>query len=524
MYFLASNFIQINKKMTELNFQRSNSSLNKTTNREQKKTFGITNEAINRKKKGLLNYDLEKNELTWKPNDNSTEKILIQKNNIKKTYKKENEGNEYLRIELEKTELNKPENYIFCFQGEDNTMIRDKYFNLLEDDIFPYYKNELKSLPIQSQKKISLILNNKYLSKLFFQLYPRFTTNLEKVWNYLRSRYPEFMQINLYTNKIQLSRDEELLTYAKNTYNINRLLSADDTIKNSYISSKKNFDNENYWEEYIEKQRGEKNYLFGGYKEIINNNNDNDTKNKNSTKLMEDLEKDKYYFDPYETNYLYHYTSLSKMNEMKTKQEYAKNLISLLNNYSINKINGVHFFAAQTEKFSFDKNNYNNESQNKVDNVLFNKGKKTNNIMNKLNDMKKEYENSKQDEDNSYKDTMIQIKNENYKIYLQYICFRQIEKKISKMHIEEILEELQLIKDLICFIYEDLTNFSHFKEKYKDKDIEAKNKKYKENKKQIEELIKIFKQKSKDPSFQIINGLIKNVENYYKYLDISFKL
>ena len=122
-------------------------------------------------------------------------------------------------------------------------MIRDKYKNLLNDDIFPYYKNELKSLPIQTQKKISLILNNKYLSKLFFQLYsPRFTNNLDKIWNYLRNRYPEFMQINLYTNKIQLSRDEELLTYAKNTYNINRLLSADDTIKNSYISSKKNLE------------------------------------------------------------------------------------------------------------------------------------------------------------------------------------------------------------------------------------------------------------------------------------------
>ena len=517
--------------MTELNLQRSNSSLSKTTNREQKKNFGflITNEASNWGNKGLLSLDLEKNELTWKSNDTNIDKnidkIIIQKNNIKNTDKTKSKGNEYLLVQLKKADSNKSESYIFCFEGEDNTMIRDKYKNLLNDDIFPYYKNELKSLPIQTQKKISLILNNKYLSKLFFQLYsPRFTNNLDKIWNYLRNRYPEFMQINLYTNKIQLSRDEELLTYAKNTYNINRLLSADDTIKNSYISSKKNFDNENYWEEYIEKQRGEKNYLFGGYKEIINNNNDNDNKNKNSTKLMEDLEKDKYYFDPYETNYLYHYTSLSKMNEMKTKQEYAKNLISLLNNYSINKINGVHFFAAQTEKFSFDKNNYNNESQNKVDNVLFNKGKKTNNIMNKLNDMKKEYENSKQDEDNSYKDTMIQIKNENYKIYLQYICFRQIEKKISKMHIEEILEEVQLIKDLICFIYDDLSSFSHFKDKFKDKDIEARNKKYKESKKQVEELIKTLMQKSKDPSFEIINGLIKNVQNYYRYLDNSFKL
>ena len=530
-------------ELKELKLQRSNSNSLRTMNRDSVKNTDlvIRNKANHKSVHGELYLDLEKNELIWKPIENNKDNVkavTIQKNSIVDTKSafKDTEEQHLEYILIVKNDDPKDPNYIFCFEGEDNTIIRDKYMKLLKGDIFPYYKTELKSLPIQTQKIISLLLKNKYLLKLFFHLFQNVTTSLDKIWNRLRNMYPQFMILSLSTNKIQLSRDEELLMFAKNTYNINKLLSADDAIKNAYISSNKNFENESYWEEYIEKQSCEKNYILGGYKEINNNGfqkNDKDSKNKKNVKLIEDIEKDKYYFDPYETNYLYHYTpNLSAMKEMdRNKQEYAKNLISLLNNYSINKINDMHFFS--TRKGYLYNENTNNEAENKRDNILCNKGKKATNIMKKLYEMKNEYENSKLQEDNSYKDTMIKIKNENYERYEQYVYFKQNEKKLNKLHTEEILEEVQLIKDLIYFLYKELfsiLDIMKYRDKIKDKEkkfweiqIKKSRRIIEEGKKHIEKLIRTLKQKSED-SLETYNRLIKNVENYYYSFDANLKL
>ena len=55
--------------------------------------------------------------------------------------------------------------FAFSFQEEnkDNEKIRDKYFINLKYGFLKYYQNEFLKYPIQIQKKISFLMNNKDL-------------------------------------------------------------------------------------------------------------------------------------------------------------------------------------------------------------------------------------------------------------------------------------------------------------------------------------------------------------------------
>ena len=419
--------------------------------------------------KGELVLDLKTEDLVWTIKGEKTspykkkygdkEKINIQKSNIKKVIKHLTDDKRYLlRIEL-KNAKEKEKPYNFSFQN--NEKLRNKFYELLSnDEPFKFYKNEFQLLPIEQQKYICLLLTNKPLLELYRKLIliNNDINNINTELNFIKYIHPEAITINLGKNRIQLSRDEELIMLSQRKYNTTKLLSSDSNIYESYINQG-NGPGENFWKEFIEKQKANHTYIVGGYKPSICNidKKDKNEKKEENSNLFEDLEKDKYYYDCYETNYLYH------SDNMKNEPGKTKDRIALLNDYSINKIKDINYFSytslcmnhynkERNIKNIFRKKNTNlncKKMEEEIEINISNSNQKNRlkkeELLNKLKHMEIEHDNEK--EDNSSYTTMKAINDENRYFY-NYAKFKPSEIPIDNIITYLLQKFILIIKDL----------------------------------------------------------------------------
>ena len=281
------------------------------------------------------------------------------------------------------------------------------------------------------------------------------------IWEIINYLYPQKINTNLGKNMIQLSRDEELIMFAQKKYNITKLISSDDNIRKSYLI-KNNLKCDKFWDDFINNQRGNNNtYLVGGYKPslcFMENNNIEEEKKEDINIIFEDLEKDKYLYDNYETNYLY----IDK--EMKKHQEKLEDKIKILNDYSIDKMKNVNYFSYPSLAINYNKKIMKNKNKKKMlelnishinedimdceENIEYNNNNKSrlskNELLNKISNMKNEFKNEKKEK--SAFDTMKVINNENYKMAN---LAKGIGETPNNKYINFIINYTFLIKDLL---------------------------------------------------------------------------
>jgi len=423
-----------------------------------------------------------------------------------------------------KIELKNKNSYIFSFYGE-NKIKGYKIHELLDSDYFDYYKTEFKLLPIEHQKRICFLLNNKYLYFLYQKLY-NCNQDIDFIWEIIKYLYPQKINANLGKNMMQLSRDEELIMFAQNKYNITKLISSDDNIRKSYLI-KNNLKCDNFWDDFINNQRGNNNtYLAGGYNPSIcfmENNNIEEEKKKVINIIFDDLEKDKYYYDNYDTNYLY----IDK--EMKKHQEKLKDKITILNDYSIDKMKNVNYFSYPSLAINYNKKHMKINNNKKVlesnishineekngdiidceENIEYNNNNKSrlskNELLNKISNMKNEFKNEKKGK--SAFDTMKVINNENYKManLAKGIC-----EIPNNKYINYIINYTFLIKDLLyAFKCEKNEAFSSH--------IQNKNKKFENYSREIGNNLEFLKKKRNQNDklenlSKVVDFLIDNAE------------
>jgi hypothetical protein len=110
-------------------------------------------------------------------------------------------------------------------------------------------------------------LENKYLLKLFKKLNSCYhPSNIDSVLNIIKILYPKSININLGKNRIQLSRDEELIMCSERKYDINKLINSDSDI-NKCFKQMISIDDDKC-EEFIDIQRSNKTYISGEYRPI----------------------------------------------------------------------------------------------------------------------------------------------------------------------------------------------------------------------------------------------------------------
>ena len=426
----------------------------------------ISAEAYYLESKGEIILDIKNDELKWilkgkmsesfiKYYKNTDEIPTIKKSDIKAIYKSSKEEKERIALKIV---LKNNISYIFSFYG-DNKIKGYKIQELLDSDYFDYYKTEFKLLPTEYQKRICLLLDNKYLNILYKKIY-NCNQDIDFIWEIIKYLYPQKIIINLGKNRIQLSRDEELLMFAQKKYNITKLIKSDDNISKSYLT-KNNIKYDKFWDDFINNQRGNNSsFLVGGYKPSIynlDNNNIEEEKKKTINIIFEDLEKDKYYYD----NYVY----IDK--EMKNHQEKLKDKIKLLNDYSIDKMKNVNYFSYSSLLINYKKNMKNenikrviesdifhiNEEKNEdiiniEENVQYNNNNKIrlskNELLNKISNMKKEFKNGKRGI--SAFNTMKEINKENFKIYN---LVKDIDETSNNKYVNFVINNVFLIKDLL---------------------------------------------------------------------------
>ena len=178
------------------------------------------------------------------------------------------------------------------------------------DDLDMYkldmYKQKFRKLDIVTQKKICFFMRDKDLLNLYLRLFQIY--DVQKILYHIKCLLPGIINVNLGENKIQLSRDEELIIsnqLMKKKFNINKLISSDISISRNFYKNVKEplFEPDSFWRSFYERQKDNNTYLIGDYNPIESNDNYNMKVNDNN--LFEELEKNKYYYDKYETNYLF---------------------------------------------------------------------------------------------------------------------------------------------------------------------------------------------------------------------------
>ena len=239
----------------------------------------------------------------------------------------------------------------------------------------------------------------------------------------------------------------------------------------------------------------------------------------NDSNLMEELEKDKYYYDNYETNYLY-YDEKDDINSIK----------ATINNYSMNKMKEINYFSYSPISINLYKNKNNNKNRisKKNTNVSSNMNKnmeietdynkkeiKTNKRMsktelkNKISQMKKEYEQRKDKKNNINNTTTKTLTEEADKVYYLTDKMNFLDNKADD--IKDIYDKLFLIRDL-SFIFKH-ENYSL--EKMKDKLVSnSKREKINSIKTEIKNIISdIHKKYGQRNNFPIVRFLLKYAEN-----------
>ena len=162
---------------------------------------------------------------------------------------------------------------------------------------FEFYSTELSKMDEVTKKKICFLMKNKDLLILYLRLSKIYDP--ETIFQYIRNIRPEKIDINLGENRIQLSRDEELLIqfhFYNKIFNMNKLILSDIDMLN-------------------EKKLYYKDKIKDGFQ-------------------PEEFWNNFYSYDNYETNYL-----------LKENENDINDIKTLLNNYSINKMKEINYFS-----------------------------------------------------------------------------------------------------------------------------------------------------------------------------------
>ena len=427
------------------------------------------------KEKKLKYVAIKKTEMFMKKYEGKNE-IEINRSEIKNVKVTNDEKLYYLLVELHnKDKDNKNNKIVFTFDkdpNKNNEKIRDKFEWYLTTDYFTIYKYELRKMNIITQKKISFLMKNKDLLILYKRLI-KFINDPERIMKYIRYLHPEKININFGFNKIQLSRDEELIMsiqLSQKKFNINKLISSDsDIYKYYYKEMEKNpfkFDNKEFWTKFYNNQKDNKTYLVGEYNPFIFHSKDKNEMNEiDDNNLYEELEKDKYYYDTYESNYLY--------SDNEDIYKSIKSIKETVNNYSMNKMKDINYFSYSPNCINIYKNKPNTpenrinkrlptpsinknlnqetemeiENENNIDinNIKRKKGIQKAELSKKISSMKKEYEEGKKNKINFNNRTIKTIIEErNNLCKLAYIMNSPNNKSIDK----DIYNRLSMIKDL----------------------------------------------------------------------------
>jgi len=328
---------------------------------------------------------------------------------------------------------------------------------------FEFYSTELSKMDEVTKKKICFLMKNKDLLILYLRLSKIYDP--ETIFQYIRNIRPEKIDINLGENRIQLSRDEELLIqfhFYNKIFNMNKLILSDIDMLNEkklYYKDKikDGFQPEEFWNNFYSEQKENKTYITGNYKPIYSHDKYNFEINDNN--LFEELEKNKYYYDNYETNYLL------KENENDIKTD----IKTLLNNYSINKMKEINYFSYTPQNLNIYKSI--NISKNPKMNLLSqdmeveyyyeNKDKNRKRIpkselYKRISKMRKEYKkNTIIDKNNKNNTTIKAINEEANKIY--YLSNTLDKSGQSFMDLYEkinLIRELSIICDMENNIYQ----------------------------------------------------------------------
>ena len=370
---------------------------------------------------------------------------------------------------------------VFIFEKErkkNNEETWDKFVYLINSSIiknkkvgknekfipfFEFYSTELSKMDEVTKKKICFLMKNKDLLILYLRLSKIYDP--ETIFQYIRNIRPEKIDINLGENRIQLSRDEELLIqfhFYNKIFNMNKLILSDIDMLNEkklYYKDKikDGFQPEEFWNNFYSDQKENKTYIIGKYKPIYSHDENNFEINDNN--LFEELEKNKYYYDNYETNYLL------KENENDIKTD----IKTLLNNYSINKMKEINYFSYTPQNLNLYKSI--NISKNPKMNLLSqdmeveyyyeNKDKNRKRIpkselYERISKMRKEYKkNTIIDKNNKNNTTIKAINEEVNKIY--YLSNTLDKSSQSFMDLYEkinLIRELSIICDMENNIYQ----------------------------------------------------------------------
>ena len=370
---------------------------------------------------------------------------------------------------------------VFIFEKErkkNNEETWDKFVYLINSSIiknkkvgknekfipfFEFYSTELSKMDEVTKKKICFLMKNKDLLILYLRLSKIYDP--ETIFQYIRNIRPEKIDINLGENRIQLSRDEELLIqfhFYNKIFNMNKLILSDIDMLNEkklYYKDKikDGFQPEEFWNNFYSDQKENKTYIIGKYKPIYSHDENNFEINDNN--LFEELEKNKYYYDNYETNYLL------KENENDIKTD----IKTLLNNYSINKMKEINYFSYTPQNLNIYKSiniskspKMNLLSQDmEVEYYYENKDKNRKRIpkselYKKISKMRKEYkQNTIIDKNNKNNTTIKAINEEVNKIY--YLSNTLDKSSESFMDLYEkinLIRELSIICDMENNIYQ----------------------------------------------------------------------
>ena len=450
----------------------------KRTQTDEDTYLKICFDAVHKSTDGEITYDIRKGKLSWKikkgaiksvyyKNDysnieNFQDIILISKNEIKdvdvKIVKNDDKQEERIAFCIFKKDGQK---CVFSTTSKTFEFMENKFKKLLiSESNYKYYESKFKNkLNYEEQKIICLFLENKYLLKLFKKLNSCYhPSNIDSVLNIIKILYPKSININLGKNRIQLSRDEELIMCSERKYDINKLINSDSDI-NKCFKQMISIDDDKC-EEFIDIQRSNKTYISGEYRPIKipytneksdNNDNKNVFTEEKRNKLFEELEKDNNYYDIFESNYLY-------QNTIHEDQKILNEVIQDLNNYSINKMKDINFFSyssmcdnAYRTKKNMKKNLKQNSTNNKEDKMEIEEIESCpkpskEGLLKKINIMEEEFKKNedKYNNNNSYYQTMKKINEEkNEKIYLLKESTETLE-----VYLRNIYDNVCLMKDL----------------------------------------------------------------------------
>ena len=411
---------------------------------------------------GKLRYEIEKAKLKFsvtgeisadfRKKYNGKTEIEILKSNVKKIDERysEKEGRWAFKITLKnKDEFDDEIKYFSFYKNKSNPKIREKFIPFLTKDHFEIYKLEFQKMDIKTQKKICFFMKNKELL-IFYKRLSKCYCDPEKIFQYMKYIHPEKIDINLGLNRIQLSRDEELIMSLSKKFNVNKLLSSDCDINEKYHEEmEKNKLNRNeFWEIFYDKQKEHATYLVGEYNPAIPQKVDKiNSEEINNNNLMEELEKDKYYYDTYESNYLY-YNDESNYKEIKT-----------VNNYSINKMKEINYFSYSPICINI----YNNKNSNK--NKI--KNKSSSSTLNQDMSMEIEEEDINKKETSKKKRlTKAELNNKIAQMRKEYNEKNNKKNNINNTTIKTLIEEIDKLFNLVNIMNYTNNNSDDMKEIY----------------------------------------------------------